>query len=111
MTVFAKVQTGSVLQTQVRGEPDLLGRLVKLTEETGELAQAVLGATGHPNRSKSAPITMDEVREEAVDVSICAMDIFIAAGGSFEDFEDLLVKKVAKWRAKFEGLRSQNTFE
>ncbi|MGY1501348.1 MazG-like family protein [Streptomyces sp. QTS52] len=50
----------------------LLLRMLKLTEEVGEVAQAVIGATGQ-NPRKGASHTWDDVRSELCDVVITAM--------------------------------------
>ncbi|NEA62036.1 MazG-like family protein [Streptomyces sp. SID12488] len=50
----------------------LLLRMLKLTEEVGEVAQAVIGATGQ-NPRKGTSHTWDDVRSELCDVVITAM--------------------------------------
>jgi NTP pyrophosphatase (non-canonical NTP hydrolase) len=58
-----------------RAHPDresLLLRMLKLSEEVGEVAQAVIGATGH-NPRKGTSHTWDDVRSELCDVVITAM--------------------------------------
>ena len=99
-------------QTLLRGDPDLLARQVKLTEEVGELAQAVLGMLSHPNASKRASSSFEDVLEEAVDVTICALDIFFTAGGTPEDLVDLLSSKTYKWKEKIRAESDRrSTFE
>lgn len=87
-------------QTELRGGADLIGRHVKLSEETGELAQELLGVIGHPNASRSASGDPDGLKEEAVDVVICALDIFFAAGGDLHQLEALMDRKLSKWSGK-----------
>jgi NTP pyrophosphatase (non-canonical NTP hydrolase) len=53
-------------------QEDLLLRMLKLSEEVGEVAQAVIGATGH-NPRKGASHTWDDVRSELCDVVITAL--------------------------------------
>lgn len=50
----------------------LLVRLLKLSEEVGEVAQAAIGATGH-NPRKGTSHTWDDVRAELCDVAITAL--------------------------------------
>ncbi|MFD7708055.1 MazG-like family protein [Streptomyces sp. NPDC059785] len=54
------------------GQEELLLRLLKLSEEVGEVAQAVIGATGQ-NPRKGYSHTWDDVRSELCDVVITAM--------------------------------------
>lgn len=89
-------------QTGLRGGNDLIARHVKLSEETGELAQELLGVIGHPNASRSASCDPDDLKEEAVDVAICALDIFFAAGGDLHQLEVLMYRKLNKWSGKLD---------
>ncbi|MEV5976003.1 MazG-like family protein [Streptomyces sp. NPDC052114] len=50
----------------------LLLRMLKLSEEVGEVAQAVIGATGQ-NPRKGTTHTWDDVRAELCDVIVTAM--------------------------------------
>ncbi len=50
----------------------LLLRMLKLSEEVGEVAQAVIGATGQ-NPRKGTTHTWDDVRAELCDVVVTAM--------------------------------------
>jgi NTP pyrophosphatase (non-canonical NTP hydrolase) len=54
------------------GREDLLLRMLKLSEEVGEAAQAVIGATGH-NPRKGVSHTWDDVQAELCDVAITAL--------------------------------------
>ncbi|WP_411573789.1 MazG-like family protein [Streptomyces fradiae] len=56
------------------GSPErtALLRILKLSEEVGEVAEAVIGAYGH-NPRKGASHTWDDVRAELCDVIITAM--------------------------------------
>ncbi|WP_434481531.1 MazG-like family protein [Streptomyces sp. NBC_01281] len=54
------------------GREGLLLRVLKLSEEVGEVAQAVIGATGQ-NPRKGVSHTWDDVRSELCDVMITAM--------------------------------------
>ncbi|QLJ00694.1 hypothetical protein HZZ00_06625 [Streptomyces sp. NEAU-sy36] len=59
--------------TRVRsGQEDLLLRILKLSEEVGEVAQAVIGATGQ-NPRKGFSHTWDDVQAELCDVAITAL--------------------------------------
>ncbi|MEU1042898.1 MazG-like family protein [Streptomyces sp. NPDC005907] len=54
------------------GREELLLRMLKLTEEVGEVAQAVIGAAGH-NPRKGTSHSWDDVRAELCDVAITAL--------------------------------------
>jgi NTP pyrophosphatase (non-canonical NTP hydrolase) len=54
------------------GREGLLLRVLKLSEEVGEVAEAVIGATGQ-NPRKGVSHTWDDVRSELCDVVITAM--------------------------------------
>lgn len=56
----------------VDGTEGLLLRILKLSEEVGEVAQAVIGATGQ-NPRKGTTHTWDDVRSELCDVALTAL--------------------------------------
>lgn len=56
----------------VEGREGLLLRIVKLSEEVGEVAEAVIGATGQ-NPRKGTTHTWDDVRSELCDVAVTAL--------------------------------------
>ncbi|PKW07479.1 MazG nucleotide pyrophosphohydrolase domain-containing protein [Streptomyces sp. 1222.5] len=54
------------------GQEGVLLRILKLSEEVGEVAEAVIGATGQ-NPRKGTTHTWDDVRSELCDVAITAL--------------------------------------
>ncbi|MEP3049143.1 MAG: MazG-like family protein [Roseibium sp.] len=78
-------------------------RTLKLAEEAGELAQAVLSVSRAPG-STYKDHSMDDVREEAADAAIVALSILAQSCSSTEEFnaelDRLMVLKCAKWKAK-----------
>ena len=78
-------------------------RALKLSEEAGELAQAVLSATNAPG-STYKNHTLADVREEAVDAAIVAISVLAQASSSKEEFQAeldrLMTEKCAKWQEK-----------
>ncbi|MCT7351839.1 MazG-like family protein [Streptomyces sp. 15-116A] len=54
------------------GREGLLLRILKLSEEVGEVAQAVVGATGQ-NPRKGTSHTWDDVQSELCDVAVTAL--------------------------------------
>lgn len=84
-------------------------RTLKLSEEVGEASQAILSITSPANLKK---LTKEDYLEEVTDVIIVAMDIMLT---NFEGeeltpeeleqrFEQILDKKLTKWREKIEQL-------
>ena len=76
-------------------------RALKLQEETGEVAAAVLCAVDAGNKSASAT---NNVAEEVVDVIINGFDILYALGVSDNQIQELLDAKLDKWKRKLEAL-------
>lgn len=78
-------------------------RTLKLAEEAGELAQAVLTVTGAPGNAYKNQ-TMADVREEAADAAIVALSVLAQACSSQEEFDAelnrLMSTKCAKWQEK-----------
>ncbi|MEO9527334.1 MazG-like family protein [Roseibium sp.] len=78
-------------------------RALKLAEEAGELAQAVLSVTKAPGSEYKAH-SLGDVREEAVDAAIVALSILAQASSSREDFDAeldrLMALKCSKWQEK-----------
>ncbi|MER6469570.1 MazG-like family protein [Streptomyces collinus] len=59
--------------TRTHGGPEgVLLRILKLSEEVGEVAEAVIGATGQ-NPRKGVTHTWDDVQSELCDVAITAL--------------------------------------
>lgn len=86
-----------------RSDPKTLQeRTLKLCEEAGEVAQAVLSATGAPGSGYKG-LTLLDVREEAVDAAIVALAILAQACPDEETFDAewqrLVREKCAKWLA------------
>jgi NTP pyrophosphatase (non-canonical NTP hydrolase) len=104
--IIRQLQALSELQTEKSGGasgPELIARGLKLSEESGELAQALLGITGNINASKSGlKLTNEEAMEEAVDVIINAFDIAFRLGGDTEQIQDALKRKMQKWQDQLE---------
>lgn len=77
-------------------------RALKLGEEAGELAQAVLSATGAPG-SEYKNLSLADVREEAADAAIVALSILAQTCENETQFHAemarLFENKCAKWRA------------
>ncbi|MEV1018849.1 MazG-like family protein [Streptomyces sp. NPDC050264] len=73
-------------------QEDLLLRMLKLSEEVGEVAQAVIGAVGH-NPRKGFSHTWQDVESELCDVVVTAL---VALGTLTPDVRGALSAHVAK---------------
>jgi len=74
----------------------LLQRAVKLQEEVGELAQEILiheKASGSQYKDSGA----DGILGECVDITLVALSIFFAAGGTKAELSETLERKSQKW--------------
>lgn len=107
---FAKFPTGDFLNAiaevhKAKKSHDYIRRISKLGEEFGELCEAHLGVTSSHNYKNK---TWDDVREEAIDASIVAIDIALtaspdekAAGVTDDEIKQrimtVLRKKIYKW--------------
>ncbi|MGW4884863.1 MazG-like family protein [Streptomyces murinus] len=67
--LFSRLET---TQTAQPGREALLLRILKLSEEAGDVAEAVIGATGQ-NPRKGVTHTWDDVQAELCDVVITAL--------------------------------------
>ncbi|WP_413521992.1 MazG-like family protein [Brochothrix thermosphacta] len=84
-------------------EPKTLEQMaLKLAEETGEVAQAILSA-GNSSGSVYKKLSMADAQEECVDVILVALALFekLSAEDTATEatFSELLEKKTAKWEA------------
>lgn len=64
---------------------DLARRVLKLQEEAGELAEAYLNVTSKHNKKNKS---WEDVREEAIDCAIVAIDIAFSIKGCFEGLSE-----------------------
>jgi NTP pyrophosphatase (non-canonical NTP hydrolase) len=76
---------------------DFTRKVIKLSEETGELSEAFLGVTSKINRKHKK---WEDVREEAIDVAIIALDIALKCrlpGDPRTNVIKWFKRKVGKW--------------
>lgn len=97
------------------GKTDLAGNtslnmtfhLAKLTEEVGELAQAVNKLNGRKRRKgESIEDINDNIEEEVADSIQCLMAIAITAGVKYESLKARLIEKNEKFKAAIEENKS-----
>lgn len=86
-----------------RNQKNLARRVLKLSEEVGETAEAYLYVTTVDNHKGK---TWEDLREEALDAAIVGLDIALTAmpideGKTSEQIEqeviEVIMKKLAKW--------------
>jgi NTP pyrophosphatase (non-canonical NTP hydrolase) len=73
-------------------------RALKLQEEVGEVAQALLIKQKAPGMSHKS-IEHGELTVECIDVLLVTLDLFFANGGTKHTLMDLLSKKTKKWES------------
>lgn len=69
---------------------------LKLSEETGELTQAILSATKAPGCEYKG-YKIGDVQIECVDTILVALSIFFKTGGDEKDLLEFLKFKTNKW--------------
>lgn len=80
-----------------RDRKSLAERTMKLAEESGEVARAVLIFQGAHGTGYRKAVMEDEVAEEAVDTIIVAASIIAALHIDDETIDALFAKKLEKW--------------
>lgn len=93
------MQLTDIKQLSVENKKSLEQIALKLTEETGEVAQALLSyqkASG----SEYKELGSEDVKEECVDVIIVALSLFYKLNGEDAEFNRIFDKKVDKWKEK-----------
>ena len=80
-------------------------KIMKLSEEVGEINQEILKFTNSPNASKSAVGTRLSVIEECIDAMIVLEDLLSHLETTEEEREKIQARKVRKWwlQTKLEG--------
>lgn len=86
-----------------RLEPKSLAeRGLKLTEENGELAAEIFKLLGKKKTTATKKQTLANLREEAVDCLIMAMDILAHTKTSNRQVKRIFDRKLEKWLDKME---------
>ena len=96
---MSNIQTLSVFSVSNMDGLTPTDALLKIGEEYGELCAAHLNKENKPNKSASSS---PNVEEEAVDLLICVLDYLNKSGFSAYDINEMIDKKVPKWKAKVE---------
>lgn len=77
-------------------------KTLKLAEECGEVAEAVLSFTKAPACAYKGK-TSEDVLEECADVIILASSIAMSANYNAEDIMNKIKEKVVKWQSKIDA--------
>lgn len=80
--------------TNPRTDHEVALRIMKITEEAGEVVSAYVGMTGH-NPRKGVTHTLDDVRRELCDVIVSATIALAALAGDGDDAEQILNRHLA----------------
>lgn len=77
-------------------------KVLKLSEEAGEVSSEFLAECGASNASKSAGGTPYDVVTECCDVINCALDIInqYKEDVPYEEVQDIFSRKLDKWESK-----------
>ncbi|MED5100918.1 MULTISPECIES: MazG-like family protein [Niallia] len=81
-------------------EPKTLEQMaLKLSEEAGEVSQAVLSYL-NASGSDYKQLNKEDIKEECVDTLLVALSLFYKLSNREEELYDLLDKKMNKWENK-----------
>ena len=97
----------SIFTLSPQDRKDLTQKTLKLGEEYGELAQAVLSSEGVFGCGYKN-MTREEVLEEGVDVIMVAFSVLEKAGFTQKQVQNMLEKKLIKWWKKMQEEQSAN---
>ncbi|MEZ7794690.1 MazG-like family protein [Niallia circulans] len=81
-------------------EPKTLEQMaLKLSEEAGEVSQAVLSYS-NASGSDYKQLNKEDIKEECVDTLLVALSLFYKLSNQEEELYDLLDRKMNKWENK-----------
>ncbi len=87
-----------ILRAAKKEPKPIIARMVKLQEECGELAAAILKKEGWKGLGKDTPDTNhDNILEEGCDIMIIVMSIIAKYKFTEKQMEEKLQKKLDKW--------------
>lgn len=89
-----------------RDENPLYLKIIKLSEEAGEVSAAFLDLDASPNASASASTDnpRSAVIEEVCDTILVSMDILYSLGATDTEIREMMDRKLSKWNKKFHNL-------
>jgi len=93
------IPSDEIYRVSLREPKTIEQKVLKLTEETGEVAEAVLSMT-EASGCKSKNKTTEDVLGELVDVVIVAVSCMEALGGEAVEINGLFNEKIKEWEEK-----------
>lgn len=96
MTYVNKILRVAKKETKTRDE-----QFIKLQEEIGEIAVAILHSRGLKNTSKTKKEINDNILEEICDSIIVLYSLASAYKFTKKDIDKMISKKILKWEARF----------
>jgi NTP pyrophosphatase (non-canonical NTP hydrolase) len=88
----------NIFKVSKKERKSLTLQLVKLAEEHGELAAAVLMHLGQKGTRMSKAEVKENVLEEACDCLLIVLSILNKAGFNEKQINEMLIKKLKKWQ-------------
>lgn len=89
-----------VFKVSKKERKNLTLQMVKLGEEHGELAAAVLMHLGQKGTRMSKAEVTENVLEEACDCLLMVLSILSKAGFNTKEINDMTLKKLKKWEGR-----------
>lgn len=100
MTQVLSNHLKQIIELSEKEACNISSKVIKLSEEVGEVSAEYLAFAGTSNRSASAEGKIENLLEEAIDVFIVAVDLINTIPLSSETTTKILAKKLKKWEAK-----------
>lgn len=91
-----RVELTKIRELSIANKKSLEQIGLKLSEETGEVSQALLSYIG-ANGSEYKKLGSEDVKEECIDVVMVALSLFYKIGGTDEELSSVINKKTEKW--------------
>jgi len=93
------MKISNIKELSIENKKSLEQIALKLSEETGEVSQALLSYL-KANGSEYKGLEATDVREECIDVVIVALSLFYKMNGEDSEFQEIFDSKVEKWKEK-----------
>lgn len=89
-----------VFRVSKKERKSLPNQVIKLAEEHGELAAALLMSMGQKGTTMSKEEVRENVLEEACDVVLMALSIMKKAKFTEKEIDEMLIRKLKKWERR-----------
>ena len=84
-------------ENEKHGTENIVRKVIKLSEETGEFAAAYLMKVGSKGTKKTPEQIEDNFLEEGCDVTLVILSILIRSGYTLDQIAEKLQTKMDKW--------------